>query len=147
MSRRKDVEIIARGVCVKRGHLLLCHSKGARNTYLPGGHVEFGEPARESLRREIEEELGEAARVGAFLGAVEHRFRQKGERHCEINLVFLMSIPAVAPPAPPDSLESHIEFRWVPLKALKASRLEPYPLIGLVPKWLKGKGDRWASTF
>jgi len=60
LKKQKEIEIIARGVCVKGGKLLLCHSKGAPNTYLPGGHVEFCEDAKVALAREVVEERGSA---------------------------------------------------------------------------------------
>ena len=78
-----EIEIVARGVCVQGGRVLLCHTKGAKNTYLPGGHVDFGESAAASLKREIEEELGLKARVGRFLGAVEHIYYRKRKPQCE----------------------------------------------------------------
>ena len=37
------IETIARGVCVVGGRVLLCRAKGGSSTYLPGGHIEFGE--------------------------------------------------------------------------------------------------------
>ena len=37
------IETIARGVCVQNGRALLCRAKGGASTYLPGGHIEFGE--------------------------------------------------------------------------------------------------------
>ena len=40
---RGEIETIARGVCVKDGKVLLCRGKGLGTTYLPGGHIEFGE--------------------------------------------------------------------------------------------------------
>ena len=55
------IETIARGVCVVDGRLLLCKAKGGRTTYLPGGHIEFGETGREALVREMREETGVAA--------------------------------------------------------------------------------------
>ncbi|MBN1671594.1 MAG: NUDIX domain-containing protein [Kiritimatiellae bacterium] len=147
MSKKRHIEVLARGVCVKRNRLLLCHSKGARNTFLPGGHVEFREPARECLRREIAEEIGLAARIGRFLGAVEHAFRQKGEPHAEINLLFAMTIAQLDPRKPPPAMEKKIEFLWVPLAELAGSRLEPSVLRTVLPDWLRESGDteRWGS--
>ncbi len=142
------IETLVRGVCVKRGQLLVCQSKGAANTYLPGGHVEFGERAAESLVREIREELGVKSRTGAFLGAVEHTFRQKGERHCEINLVFAMEIPDLDPSSDPVACEDWITFRWIPVERLGRHRLEPAPLRRLIPAWMCPGRDtvRWGST-
>ena len=68
------IEIIARGVCVQEGKILLCRAKGGATTYLPGGHVEFGETGRQALVREVEEEMGVDAETGAFLGVVENAF-------------------------------------------------------------------------
>ena len=132
------MEILARGVCVVNGQLLLCHSRDATNTYLPGGHVEFREPARAALEREIAEELGLRAKAGKFLGCVEHVFRQKGEWHTEINLVFELRIPGLTPARHPSAQEEWIEFRWAPLARLRQAKLEPAVLIPHLPRWLRG---------
>jgi ADP-ribose pyrophosphatase YjhB (NUDIX family) len=148
MKHENVIEILVRGVCIKDGKLLVCQSKGAGNTYLPGGHVEWQEKAEESLRREIKEELGLTARVGEFLGAVEHTFMQKGKRHCEINVVFLMDVAGVKPGRDPEACEDWIEFRWIPVRRLGANSLEPWPLRKLIPAWMrKAVGPRrWGST-
>ncbi len=148
MSHDKTIEILVRGVCVKEGKLLVCQSKGAANTYLPGGHVEFGERAGAGLVREIQEELGVKANVKEFLGAVEHTFIQKGKRHCEINLMFRMDIPRLSPGAVPEACEHWIAFKWIPLSALGRNHLEPFPLRKLLPAWLKvlSSAAGWGST-
>lgn len=147
-SEKQEIEVIARGVCVKGGRLLVCHTKGALNTYLPGGHIEFGESAKASLRREMKEELGATFTVGRFLGAIEHSYRKKGLLQHEINLVFEMSCRTVREGAVPVSCEDYIEFFWLPLAELAKSQLEPAPLRKAIPKWLSGEGDvvRWAGT-
>ena len=143
---KKTVEIIARGVCVQEGQLLLCHSKGAANTYLPGGHVEFDERAQVALERDLDEEMGRAARAGRFMGAVEHTFVQKGKPHCEINLVFELSVTGLVAGQTPPSAEDHIEFLWCALDELADSGLEPAPLRAQLPDWIAGKVG-WASTY
>ncbi|MEI6971956.1 MAG: NUDIX domain-containing protein [bacterium] len=143
----REIEVIARGVCIKGGRLLLCHSKGAPNTYLPGGHVEFGEDARESLRREMEEEMGLPFTVGRFLGVVEHAYKRKGEPQHEVNLVFEMTCRSLGVAGQPQSREDYIEFLWVPQAELGTAGLEPHPLRKLVKKWASSPaGPGWAST-
>ena len=116
------IETIARGVCVAGGRLLLCRAKGGRSTYLPGGHIEFGETGREALVREMREETGLAARAGRFMGVVENSFMQHGRPHAEINLVYEMDIPEGADVA---AKENWIEFLWAPLDALDEANLLP----------------------
>ena len=108
------IETIARGVCVKDGKVLLCRAKGGKSTYLPGGHIEFGETGREALVREVKEELGVESSTGAFLGVVENAFLQHGKPHAEINLVYELKIDV----ADVKSQEDWIEFEWRPLDNL-----------------------------
>ncbi|MDD5520408.1 MAG: NUDIX domain-containing protein [Kiritimatiellae bacterium] len=147
MKKKKHIEILARGVFIDRGKVLLCHTKGAENTYLPGGHVEFEESAKTALVREIKEELGRNAVIGRFLGVVEHSFIQKGKRHCEINLVFEMRIKGLNSVTEPVSHENYIEFLWVSLKGLYSISLEPAVLCKFLLSWLKkGKPDQGWMT-
>ena len=109
------IEIIARGVCVQDGKILLCRAKGGATTYLPGGHVEFGETGRQALVREVKEELGSEAETGAFLGVVENAFEQHGKPHAEVNLVYELKVPSATPAR---ACEDWIEFEWRDLAQL-----------------------------
>ena len=103
------IETIARGVCIKDGKILLCRAKGGATTYLPGGHIEFGETGRQALVREVKEELGLDAQTGKFLGVVENTFMQHGKPHAEINLVYELILPSDAEIA---AREDWIAFEW-----------------------------------
>ena len=145
MYENANVEVIARGVCVVDGQLLLCHGKKAALAYLPGGHIEFRETARRALVREIKEEMGRDAEAGRFLGCCEHAFVQKGKPHAEINLVFELRIPSLKPGAPVVAVEDWIGFRWQPLDQLAEANLEPAPLRTLIAEWLKQPGGHFVS--
>jgi len=120
------IETIARGVCVRNGKLLLCRAKGGASTYLPGGHIEFGETGRQALVREVKEELGVESSTGAFLGVVENAFLQHGKPHAEINLVYELKLGAGDGELPPlNSQEDWIEFEWCELNRLDEANLLP----------------------
>jgi ADP-ribose pyrophosphatase YjhB (NUDIX family) len=56
-----------------------------RRFYRPlGGGIEFGESGRETVRRELEEEIHQAVDVGEELGVVENRFTYEGRQGHEI---------------------------------------------------------------
>ena len=122
------IEIIARGVAVVDGEILLCRAKGGATTYLPGGHVEFGETGRQALQREVREELGAEVKVGKFLGVVENSFLQHGKKHAEVNLVYEMEFTGQKPH---ESAEDWIEFEWRRLDALDSAGLLPEAFLQL----------------
>ena len=122
------IETIARGVCVRGGKVLLCRAKGSATTYLPGGHIEFGEKGKEALVREIREELGVESRAGEMIGVVENSFVQHGKPHAEINLVYELEIP---PEAECKSQEDWIGFEWCDADALDGAKLLPVEMAAL----------------
>ena len=111
------------------GKILLCKAKGGKTTYLPGGHIEFGETGRQALVREIREELGLDSTIGAFLGVVENSFLQHGKPHAEINLVYELSLAAGEARAK----EDWIEFEWRPLSDLGDLLPETFRKLGADP--------------
>lgn len=116
------IECIARGVAVRDGKVLLCRAKGGDSTYLPGGHIEFGETGAEALAREVKEELGVDSVVGERLGVLENSFLQKGVRHQEINLIYSLEVKGAENA---QSREDWIEFEWCPLEDLSKANLLP----------------------
>ena len=136
------IETIARGVCVRDGKLLLCRAAGGSSTYLPGGHIEFGETGRQALVREVKEELGVESSTGKFLGVVENAFLQHGKPHAEINLVYELELGTgngergtgngELPPL--NSQEDWIEFEWCDLNRLDEANLLP-PVFRTLSAW------------
>jgi ADP-ribose pyrophosphatase YjhB (NUDIX family) len=122
------VEFIARGVAILDGRVLLCQSKKRGYYYLPGGHVDFGEPGEAALKREIQEEMGLPSTVGPLLQVHECAFHDGKVRRHEVNLVFHVEHvgAAGAPmPDPPPSAEKHIAFAWLPLATILSQDVRP----------------------
>lgn len=117
-----SIECIARAVIEEDGKFLLCRGKGRENFFFPGGHIEDGESAQESLMREIKEELGEESEVKRFVGASENIFTTKnGEVH-EINLVFEVALLSDGGRV---SQEDHLEFEWLTRDELRDAIVFP----------------------
>ena len=136
---RGMVETIARGVCIRDGKVLLCKAKGGKTTYLPGGHIEFGETGAQALKREIQEELGVESEAGEFLGVVENSFLQHGRPHAEINLVYKLTLKSprgVARDTMEEAVsqEDWIEFEWRDLDDLENANLLPSEMVGICRK-------------
>jgi 8-oxo-dGTP diphosphatase len=71
-------DIVAAGILIEGGKVLLSRRK--KGTHLaglwefPGGKAEAGEDPRAALRRELEEELGIATRIGEIVDVTFHRY-------------------------------------------------------------------------
>lgn len=134
---------LARGIFVKDTKVLLVQATGYTNTFLPGGHIEFGESAKDALIREIEEELGIECTVVGLLGLVEHKWEKQGVLHCEINQVFEVESDELKTSYNPKSSESHLKFFWCNADDLDTKNLQPYPFRNLIKNYLNGNKDIW----
>lgn len=125
-----SIESIARCVIVQNNAVLLCGaiSKGkATYWYLPGGHIDIGETARDAVAREMVEEAGIAVSVGECVLVSENHFTQvkaksdESVRRHEYTFAFLASAPTAAI----ESREPDICFDWAGLDQLESLDVRP----------------------
>jgi ADP-ribose pyrophosphatase YjhB (NUDIX family) len=85
---RSKIKVKAMGLFVADGRVLVmdCFDSVKQKRYfrLLGGHVEFGERADETLRREMQEELATDVDVRQRLDVVENVFTYEGKDHHEV---------------------------------------------------------------
>jgi ADP-ribose pyrophosphatase YjhB (NUDIX family) len=129
------IELIVRAVIAEGSRLLLAQPTGETWYFLPGGHVEPGEPATSALRRELAEELGvSGVQVGGVLAITETRYTDRRGEHHEVNLVYRAAISE----AIHGSRETHLDFRWLELSELGGVEMRPSPIAGLLRTGLDG---------
>jgi 8-oxo-dGTP diphosphatase len=74
------VKIVVAGILIREERILICQRREDQSFALqwefPGGKAEPGEALDEALARELDEELGIAARIGPELAAVRHCYAE-----------------------------------------------------------------------
>jgi ADP-ribose pyrophosphatase YjhB (NUDIX family) len=125
------IDLIARGIIVHDGKILLCKNLEQGHYFLPGGHVEEGESQEETFAREMQEEMGkDVSKVQKIIDVNNsHVYKEQ-----EFNEIISVYIVALKDYSNIKSLEDHIDFAWVPLSGLATSAFKP---IEMVPEILK----------
>lgn len=139
----KKFHLISRAVILKNNHILLARQKGADNTFLPGGHIEIGESAKNALKRELKEELNFEIKVKRYLGAVEVDWKETEVKHYEINHIFMADIINFDTNNNLISCENHLEFKWSLADDLDNHNLLPHSLINLIKNLVDGDNSIW----
>ncbi|HYP39710.1 MAG TPA: NUDIX hydrolase [Chloroflexia bacterium] len=85
------------GVVVDEGRVLLQKADIDDFWIVPGGRVELREPAAESLKREMMEEIGVEVTVERLLWVVENFFEYQSMSCHEVAFYFLVSLPPGSP--------------------------------------------------
>jgi ADP-ribose pyrophosphatase YjhB (NUDIX family) len=118
------------GVAIQDGCVLLHRFETDDFWALPGGHVELMETARDTLSREMKEEIGLDVTVGRLLWVVENFFDYQGKANHELGLHFSMTLPVSPEPMRHETFAGCEErlrliFRWFPLEELPEAPIYP----------------------
>ena|SRR5215216_509546 len=120
------------GFCVVDGQVLLQRADFEDFWYLPGGRPEPLETSRETLVREIIEELGVEVEVHELLWIVENFFQYNNKSFHELGLYYLITFPSVC--SINDLSKTHcgtepggieLIYQWFPVNSLDEVRLFP----------------------
>lgn len=140
---RNKFEICIRAIILDKGRILVCRCKDKGYYFFPGGHLEFGEKIGDALTREIKEELNVEIKKFSFIGIVDNFFKEDGEKHHEINLIFDVKAKKISS----RSRENHISFSFLKKKDFVKTQIYPIALKKSLLKWFRDKKIFWISQF
>jgi ADP-ribose pyrophosphatase YjhB (NUDIX family) len=121
------------GVAIRENSVLLQQAEGDNFWVLPGGRAEFGEPAEQTLIREMKEEIDVEVELVRLLWFVENFFTYSGKQYHEIALYFLMRLPGNSKylidtgPFEGEDGGVRIMFQWFPMRPEVLSSLPLLP--------------------
>ncbi len=111
--RRKLWIPVVTGLIHREGKILLGkRPKGSLQGQweFPGGKIEIGETPEEALKRELSEELGIEADIGALRLAATHTYGERGVLILFFDVVFWKGEP---------KSQHHVELKWVPYDEIR----------------------------
>lgn len=113
-NKAKTVRLVSAALILRGDTVLICQRRRGQPMELkwefPGGKIESGETADQALARELEEELGIQAEIGAPVVHIRHTYRHGGAVDLQFFVVHAFQ----------GELENRVfnDFRWVPLTDL-----------------------------
>lgn len=119
------------GVAIHDGKVLVQLPQDSSYCFLPGGRAEMQEAAKETLKREMQEELHVDVSVGRLLWVVENFFEHGDKTFHELGLYFLITFPDDSPVVDTNKTflvkEAHHDFiiQWLALDDLDGIRIYP----------------------
>ncbi|NRB11437.1 MAG: NUDIX domain-containing protein [Rickettsiaceae bacterium] len=130
------IHVLTRAVIIDQEQILLCKivNYDPNFYFLPGGHIENGESAKEALLRELKEETGADCNIERFLGCLECSFEPNYTDIChnhEYNFIFAVSSRLLKSSYNVPKLEDNIDLLWVPIADLTKIDFRPNSMIKL----------------
>ena len=137
---------------IKNDKILLCKCELDNFYFLPGGRVEFFESSKQTLQRELEEELKETCIIKNLIWLVEDLYVFRGKNFHEVSLYYKTELPENSKIHDQEktfmAYEAQVKifFKWFDIKSLLKINIHPDCLkekiknLSLFPEHIIGPG-------
>jgi len=140
MKSKEEIHVLARAIICLDNKLLVTTDTARNVSFLPGGHIHYGEKAKDALKRELKEELGIELEVNKLLGVIEAGWDYQGSLHHEYNLIFQVNTLSLKT-SDFNQVESGLKLEWVPLKKVEDKNIFPRKLRDKIDNWINNTNE------
>ena len=128
------LNVRAAGVIIHNNKILLHRNAKSNHYALVGGRVAIGEDSENTIKREIQEELGKEIEITGYVSTIENFFEMKGSKYHEILFVHKVEFTNEEDKKIDHTLKNiegkeHLQYEWIEL-----DKIDEYPLLPQVVK-------------
>ena len=127
------------GIIIHNGKVLLHKRKSADYYALLGGHVRIGESSQDTVKREMQEELGKEIEITGYISTIENFFELKDLKYHEIMFVYKVEFCDEEDKKIEHAMEnveeggeSDIHYEWIDINDLEKCHLKPQKIIDVI---------------
>ena len=130
------------GIIIHNGKVLLHKRKSADYYALLGGHVRIGESSQDTVKREMQEELGKEIEITGYISTIENFFEMKGSKYHEIMFVHKIEFTNEEDKKIEYIMKNvegkdYLQYEWIEMDKIDEYPLLPRAVKDILKVWLQ----------
>ena len=124
------LNIRAAAIIIHDGNILVHRNINSNHYALIGGRVEIGEASNETVKREVQEELGKEIEVTGYIATVENFFEMKGKKYHEIEFIYQAEFANDADKLIKETMKNtegkeYLQYEWIDINSIDEYKIQP----------------------
>lgn len=124
------LNIRAAGIIIHNDKILVHRNKNSDHYALIGGRVAIGEDSKETVKREVLEEIGKTVEIIGYIATIENFFEMKGKKYHEILFIYKMEFEKEEDKRIEKVLKNiegkeYLQYEWLDVYSLEKYPIKP----------------------